>query len=86
MRERTSTQEKSCIVPLFSTSWLMSCLLQKCLLKVFSGQIAPVNALSMTFYGIQYPFFQVGSAVLAVLRPSFLCTCSLAEHEKLKYP
>lgn len=31
----------------------------------------------MTSYGIEYPFGQFGSAVLAVSPPSFLCTSSL---------
>jgi len=33
--------------------------------------------LSMTPYGMEYPFGQLGSAVLAVSPPSFLCTSSL---------
>ncbi|RMC13780.1 hypothetical protein DUI87_08862 [Hirundo rustica rustica] len=34
----------------------------------------------------EYPFGKFGSAVLAVLPPSFLCTCSLPERGKLKNP
>ncbi|RMC13776.1 hypothetical protein DUI87_08858 [Hirundo rustica rustica] len=37
-------------------------------------------------HDIEYPFGQFGSAVLAVLPPSFLCTCSLPERGKLKNP
>lgn len=40
----------------------------------------------MTFSGMGYPFGQFGSALLAMLPPRFLCTCSLAEHIKQKSP
>ena len=49
-------------------------------------QLTPVDILSMTSYGMEYPFGQLGSAVLAVLPPSFLCTSSLAERGRLKSP
>jgi len=39
--------------------------------------------LSMMSYGMEYPFGQLGSAVLAVSPPNFLCTW---QHEKLKSP
>ncbi|KAJ7414519.1 hypothetical protein WISP_83563 [Willisornis vidua] len=42
--------------------------------------------LGMTFYAMEYPFDQFGSAVLALLSTSFSCFFSLAEHEKLKAP
>jgi len=37
----------------------------------------PLYKLSMTFYGMGYPFGQLGSAVPAVPPPSSLCTPSL---------
>ncbi|KAF4803595.1 hypothetical protein TURU_014881 [Turdus rufiventris] len=44
----------------------------------------PVSMLGMTFYGTEYPFGLCRSVVLALLSPSFLCACSLADHGKLK--
>ena len=41
------------------------------------GQLPPVYTLSMTSYGMEYPFGQFGSAVLAVSLPNFLCPSSL---------
>ena len=42
-------------------------------------QLPPVYTLSMTSYGMEYPFGQLDSAVLAASLPSFLCTpCLLA--------
>ena len=38
------------------------------------GQLPPAYMLSMTSYGMEYPFGHFGSAVLAVSPPSFLCT------------
>ncbi|KAK4829699.1 hypothetical protein QYF61_006074 [Mycteria americana] len=40
--------------------------------------------LSMTSYGVEYPFGQLGSAVPAVSPPSFLCTPSLLTGPKYK--
>ena len=37
----------------------------------------PVHMLSMTSYGIEYPFGQYGSAIQAVSPPTSLCTSSL---------
>lgn len=37
-------------------------------------------------HGMEYPFGTFRCAVLAVLPPSFLCTCLLPEHGKLKNP
>ena len=50
------------------------------------GQVPPIYILGMMFYGMEYPFGWFGSAVLALLPPSFLHTCLLAEHRKLKNP
>ena len=41
------------------------------------GQLPPVYILGMISYGMEYPFGQFGSAVLAVSPPSFLCPSSL---------
>lgn len=49
------------------------------------GQLPPVYMLSMTFYGVEYPFGQFRLAVLAKLPPSLLCISTLAEHGKLKF-
>jgi len=38
---------------------------------------APVNSPSMMSYGMEYPFGQFGSAVLAVLPSSFSCISSV---------
>ena len=46
----------------------------------------PVYILNMSSYGMEYPFGSFRSAVLAMLPPSFLCICFLAEHGKLKIP
>ena len=37
------------------------------------SQLPPVYILGMTSYGMEYPFGQFGSAVLAVSPPRFLC-------------
>lgn len=50
------------------------------------GQIPPVDVLSMTLHGMEYPFGQLSSAVLAMLPHSFLCTSSPAELGTLKSP
>lgn len=39
-----------------------------------------------SMYGMDYPFSQFRSAILAMLLPGFLCTCSLAEHRTQKCP
>lgn len=36
------------------------------------------------FYAMEYPFGQFRSGAMAMLPPTFLCTCSLTEHGKLK--
>ena len=41
------------------------------------GQLPPVYILGMTSHGMEYPFGQFGSAVLAVSPPNFLCPSSL---------
>ena len=41
------------------------------------SQLLPVYILGMTSYGMEYPFGQFGSAVLAVSPPNFLCPSSL---------
>ena len=41
------------------------------------GQLPPVYILGMTSHGVEYPFGQFGSAVLAVSPPNFLCPSSL---------
>ena len=41
------------------------------------SQLHPVYILGMTSCGMEYPFGQFGSAVLAVSPPSFLCSSSL---------
>lgn len=46
----------------------------------------PVYVLSRTFWGLEYPCGQFRSALLALLPPSSLCSCSLAEYRKLKSP
>lgn len=38
------------------------------------------------WYGMEYPFGQFSSAVLGMLPPGLLCTCSLAEPETLRGP
>lgn len=38
----------------------------------------------MMFYSKEHPFDQFGSAILAILPPSFLCTSSLAENGTLQ--
>lgn len=45
------------------------------------GQLPPVSVLGMTFLGVENPLGQVGSAVLAVLPLSSLCSCPLPEQE-----
>ena len=40
--------------------------------RLSPGQLSPVCMLSMTSYGMEYPFSQFGWAVLAVPPPSFL--------------
>jgi len=50
------------------------------------GPIPPVYMLNMMSYGMECPFRQFGSAVLAALPPGFLCIASLAGHGKLKSP
>lgn len=35
---------------------------------------------------MEYPFDQFGSALLAMLLPSFLCACLMSEHGKLSRP
>lgn len=50
------------------------------------GQAFPVSILSMILYGVKYSSGQLGSAVPTILPPSFLCTCSAAEHEALRSP
>ena len=42
-----------------------------------SDQLPPVYILGVTSYGMDYAFGQLGSAVLAVSPPSFLCPSSL---------
>lgn len=37
--------------------------------------------LIMVFWGVEYPSGQFGLGILAMLPPSLLCTCPLAEHE-----
>ena len=41
------------------------------------GQLPPLYILGMTSYGMECPFGQFGSAVLAVSPPNFLCIPSL---------
>ena len=41
------------------------------------GQLPPVYILDTTSRGMEYPFGQFGSAVLAVSPPNFLCPSSL---------
>lgn len=43
-----------------------------------------VFILIMTSYGTEYTIRQFGSALLAVLPPSFLCSSSFTEHETLE--
>lgn len=43
-----------------------------------------VHVLSRAFFGMEYPFDQLGSAILAMLPHSFLWTFSLAEYGTLK--
>lgn len=50
------------------------------------SQLLSVYTLTMAFCSMEYPFGQFGSAVLIVLPPNFLCTCSLEEHGTLKSP
>jgi len=40
----------------------------------------------MTLDSMEYPFGQLGPAVMAILPPSFFCTSLLAEGGKLKSP
>lgn len=51
-----------------------------------SDQLPPVHTLNMIFCGVEHPLAQLGSALLAVLPPRFLCSSSLAEHETLESP
>lgn len=37
----------------------------------------------MTFHGMEFPFGEFGSAVTALLPPSFLCSSPLAEQENV---
>ena len=41
------------------------------------SQLPSVYILGMTSYGMEYPFGQLGSAVLAVSPPNFSCPSSL---------
>lgn len=50
------------------------------------SQLLAAGILGMIFCGMEYPFGQFGSAVLAVLLPGFLCTFLLAEHGTLRSP
>lgn len=50
------------------------------------SQLLAAGILAMTFCGMEYPFGQFGSAVLAMLLPGFLCTFVLAEHGTLRSP
>lgn len=47
-------------------------------------QLHIVYTLRMKFYGIEYPFVQIRSAVSAMLLHSFFCTYLLKEYGKLK--
>lgn len=48
------------------------------------SQLPTVYVLGMIFCGTEHPFGWFKPAVLAVVSPSFLCTCLIAEHETLK--
>lgn len=37
------------------------------------GLLLPLYIVSMIFYGLEYPFGPLRSAILAMLTPSFLC-------------
>lgn len=73
-REIKLKRNKWCTLEFLTTCW------PKPSLSPSSDQHLPpsVHLLNMTFYGMEYPF------VLAMLPPSYLCLCSLAEHGKLK--
>lgn len=50
----------------------------------FQPPPTPVHVLSRAFCGMEYPFDQLGSAVLTMPSLSFLWSLSLAEHGALK--
>lgn len=47
---------------------------------------SPIYLLGMTFCGVEHPFGQLRSPLLAMLPPRFLCNSSLAQHETLNSP
>lgn len=51
-----------------------------------TSQLPPVHTLGIMSRGMEYPFGQFRSGVLAMSPHSFLCTCSLADHGKRKSP
>lgn len=68
-----------CIVQLLTMCWLM---LEQLLAPL--GQLSSLYILSVISCGVEYAFGWFGPAVLAMSLLSFLCTCLLAEHGKLK--
>ncbi|GAB0180862.1 hypothetical protein GRJ2_000551500 [Grus japonensis] len=49
------------------------------LYNYLKGGCSQLYMLSMTSYGMEYPFGQLGSAVPAVSPPNFMCTPSLSD-------
>jgi len=50
----------------------------------FSHPSSSVYILSMASYTMEYPCGQIGSTVLAILPPSFLCTSSNGRAQEAK--
>lgn len=76
-------KQKWCPTQLLTTLWPVPSL------SLMSSQQLLTNLPTLytdheMLHGMEYPFGKFGSAVLAVLPPSFLCTCSLPEHGRLK--
>lgn len=70
-RKRSNTQEEQIMHNTFAHHLLTDALI------VLLANSPTVYILGMMLYGMKYPFSQFRSRVLAMLSPSFLCTCSL---------
>lgn len=58
------------------------CMKHQSLFSVGDQVPSLVPQIQNLLYGMAYPFGHLGSAVMAMLSPGFLCPSSLAEHEK----
>lgn len=79
-RKRNNTQEEQILHNTFAHHLLTDALI------VLLANSPPVYVQGMMLCGMEYPFSQFRSPVLAMLSPSFLCTCSMSENRKLKSP